>query len=100
MEFFSFDFTGPWNKLNIHNSYRNVCLIKVYLDFFYTQIDGVIIFFIVYHNYVCAWNSYLNQCVVVMELLVMCDYITLSFARTLVNETLSLEIFLAENVSN
>lgn len=37
---------------------------------------------------------------VVMELLVMCDYIMLSFARMLVNETLSLEIFLAENVSN
>lgn len=35
-----------------------------------------------------------------MELLVMCYYIMLSFARTLVNETLSLEIFLAENVSN
>lgn len=37
---------------------------------------------------------------VVMELLVMCDYIKLSFARTLVNETLSLENFLAETVSN
>lgn len=43
---------------------------------------------------------YLNHCMVVMELLVMCDYIMLSFARTLVNEALSSEIFLAENVSN